>query len=311
MRVLVVVQARTGSTRFPGKVLAEIDGQPLIGFMLDRIRPLADDLDTRIVVATSTQPADDALAAIAARKGFAAVRGSETDVLGRFGLALAQHAADLVVRLTADCPLMDPAVVRAAVAEHLATGADYTSNTLARTFPDGMDVEVITAGALQWAIARAQAPDEREHVTPHLQRHPELVQIAQLVDPAQAGYERWTVDRPEDLATIRAAIEPIERPLHAGWTEILAHLGRRVLPGIRAWPAEVELHARGEPYHRRWTVEDDTGGCGTALVVVTEGGRGLLRLDGRRTDAVGSAVRERLGADLQVTKLTSAEGAAK
>lgn len=311
MSVLVVVQARTGSTRFSGKVLAEVDGQPLLGFMLDRIRPLSDDPDTRIVVATSTLPADDAVAAIADRKGLAAVRGSETDVLGRFGLALAQHPAELVVRLTADCPLMDPAVVRAAVAQHRTSGADYTSNTLARTFPDGMDVEVISAEVLRWAVARAEGSDEREHVTPYLQRHPELVQIAQLLDPAQAGYERWTVDRPEDLEVIRSAIGSIEHPLQVGWSELLSHVGRRFLSSTQALPVEVAAHVRGEPYHRRWTVEDADGECGAALVVVSEGGRGLLHVDGRQPDAVRTAVRERLDADLQVTQLTSAEGAAR
>jgi spore coat polysaccharide biosynthesis protein SpsF len=306
MSVLVVVQARTGSSRFPGKVLAEIEGEPMLGFMLDRIRSLEADPGTRLVVATSDLTADDPVAEIARGRDLAAVRGSEGDVLARFALALEEHPADLVVRLTADCPLMDPGVVRASVSHHLDQGADYTSNTLARTFPDGLDVEVMTADALRWAASAAQAGDEREHVTPYLQRHPNRIQIAQVVDPAHAGYERWTVDRPEDLDIVRDAIASVADPITANWLDLLYGLGRRAhVEGACATPTATQGHTRGEPYHRAWTVADRSGSCGSALVVVSDGGTASITIEGARPDLVQSAVQERLRADLQVTELSS------
>ncbi|MCB0964211.1 MAG: NTP transferase domain-containing protein, partial [Acidimicrobiales bacterium] len=124
---LVVVQARAGSTRLPGKVLAPIGDRPMLGLMLARLAPLADR--AHLVVATTVHDRDDPVAAVAAEAGWAVVRGDEDDVLGRFLEALGRHRADDVVRLTADCPLIDPAVVAAALDLHRRTGADYTSNT--------------------------------------------------------------------------------------------------------------------------------------------------------------------------------------
>jgi spore coat polysaccharide biosynthesis protein SpsF len=307
--VLVVVQARTGSSRFPGKVLAEVAGQTMLGFMLDRITSLADDPDTEVVVATSESDADDEVARIATSKGLAAVRGSEQDVLSRFQQALDEHPAEVVVRLTADCPLTDPAVIRAALDLHRATGADYTSNTLARTFPDGLDVEVMTSAALRWAGDHTAPTGEREHVTPPLYRHPRRFQIAQLVDDAQAGDERWTVDRPDDLGIIRTAVSVAQHPVTSSWTDLLDQLGRRTTDlHVAARPIPAEAHRPGQPYHRRWEVEDASGPAGHALVVVDDGGVSTLQIDGPRADIVDVAVRDRLQADLQVTKLTMGTG---
>ena len=157
---------------------------------------------TRVVVATSTAPADAALAALAARLGVGAFRGPEEDVLGRFAGALAQEAsATTIVRLTADNPALDPAFIDAAVAHHLATGADYTHTT---GLPLGTNVEVLSAAALRRAHAEARQPAEREHVTPYLRRHPELFRLETLpltVAPAVAAL-RLTVDYPSDYALL-------------------------------------------------------------------------------------------------------------
>jgi spore coat polysaccharide biosynthesis protein SpsF len=303
MSVLIVVQARTGSSRFPRKVLADVAGQPMLGLMLERIAPLADQPATTVVVATSQAASDDEVEAIATAKGMAVVRGSEPDVLARFRQALAEHPADAVVRLTADCPLMDPAVVVAAVELHHESGADYTSNTLARTFPDGLDVEVMSAEALRWAHDHAVAPDEREHVTPHILRHPRRFLIAQLSNQAQAGEERWTVDRPEDLDIVRAAIGA-GSDRAAGWPDLLQRLGRRSRADVRARPVGAPAHRRGGPYHRRWEVTDPQGLAGSGLVVVEDGGQASLETEGPRRSTVESAIRDRLQADLQVTELS-------
>src|SRR3954470_8407931 len=145
---LCVVQARTGSTRLPGKVLADLGGRPMLRFLLDRLAPLGVD---DIVVATSTEERDDAVADLALAAGRPVVRGSEQDVLDRFVAALDTFPARHVVRITADCPLSDPKLIDAVVARHRETRADYTTNTLPRTFPKGLDVEVVSADALRVA----------------------------------------------------------------------------------------------------------------------------------------------------------------
>src|SRR5262249_44341278 len=150
-----------------------------LAFMLDRLAPFDGG---PVVVATSDDARDNPIATLARESGVDVVRGSESDVLSRFIVALDTHthAHDAVVRLTADCPLADPDVVADALALHARTRAAYTSNTLLRTFPDGLDVEVVAASALRDAAAQATDPDEREHVTPYLQRRPDRFPIAQL-----------------------------------------------------------------------------------------------------------------------------------
>jgi len=196
--IVAILQARMTSSRLPGKVMKPILGVPMIGRHIERLNR-CDSLD-RIVVATSKDPSDDGLAAYCESLGVRVFRGSLDDVLGRFqGAALANGPAAHVVRLTADCPLADPQVIDACVWRHIETGADYTSNTIERSYPDGLDVEVMTAEALKVMHREARDPYEREHVTPFLYRHPERFRIAQLVQSAPLSDRRWTVDTPEDF----------------------------------------------------------------------------------------------------------------
>ena len=190
------------STRLPGKVLLPLPlrgATTVLGHVVGRARQLQPG--QQVVVATSDQPADDPLAAAAAALGVGVFRGDEQDVLGRFCAALAQYDAETVVRLTADNPAIDPACLRAAVAHHLAAGADYTCTT---GLPLGTNVEVINAGALRRAAAAATRPEEREHVTPYLRRHPEQFRLAELhlrVPDAVAAL-RLTLDYPSDYAML-------------------------------------------------------------------------------------------------------------
>jgi spore coat polysaccharide biosynthesis protein SpsF len=309
MSLLVVVQARTGSTRFPNKVLADLGGRTMLGGMLERIAPLADDPGTEVVVATSDRQGDDAVAQVATAAGVAVTRGSEQDVLQRFLTALEEHPADTVVRLTADCPLMDPQVVRAAVAVHQATGADYTSNTLARTFPDGLDVEVISAAALRWAAEHATTLDEREHVTPHLQRHPRRFLIAQLRSEALAGHERWTVDEAHDLDVLGQALADAALVPDAPWEELLEAFGRHApQDGVQAVPLATE-HRRGGRFVRQWQIVLGRTTLGAANVVVDDGGSGTLEVMSDDAHSAEEAVRAQLLADLQVTHLSTGTGA--
>src|SRR4051812_28949414 len=185
---LCVVQARTGSSRLPGKVLADLGGRPMLRFLLDRLGGLGHHR-ADVVVATSTEPRDDPIAEIARDAGRPVVRGSEHDVLDRFVAALDAFPARDVVRITADCPLTDAALIDAVVAHHRAMAADYTTNTLPRTFPKGLDVEVVNADALRSAHREATGPSEREHVMPFFYRRPERFRLANLRNDEPLGDE--------------------------------------------------------------------------------------------------------------------------
>ena len=219
---LAVIQARMGSSRLPGKVLADLGGRPVLQLMLERLARAHVD---QLVVATSDLPGDDPVAALAGRCGVAVVRGPEADVLARFALALDRYPADDVVRLTADCPLVDPVIVDSALGLHRRCRADYTSNSLERTFPDGLDVEVVRAEALRTAAAEATRPDDREHVTPFLHHHPDRFTLASLETAEQLGHERWTLDTPADLERLRTIVDRLVDPVAAGWHEVLAVAG--------------------------------------------------------------------------------------
>lgn len=222
--LLVVIQARMGSTRLPGKVLADLGGRPALALQLERLRGLRCD---HLAVATSDQPQDDPVAALAGQLGAEVVRGSEHDVLARFGAAVQRFDPGDLVRLTGDCPLSDPAVVEAVVALHHSRGADYTSNVFPRSFPKGLDVEVAARGAFDAAVEEATDPYEREHVMPFLYRHPERFTLANLSSGIDAGDEWWTLDTPEDLQRLRRIVAAVPDIDQAPWLEILGIVGHQ------------------------------------------------------------------------------------
>jgi spore coat polysaccharide biosynthesis protein SpsF len=219
MSVTCIIQARMGSTRLPGKVLALLGSRPALALMLDRLAGL--DVD-HLVVAASDSRADDAVEELAAGKGVAVIRGPEDDVLARFGLVLDAFPTTDVVRLTADCPLMDPTLVMTGIEVHRHAGADYTSNTMVRTFPDGLDVEVVRAAALREAAQEAVDPDEREHVTPFVYRRVDRYRVATFESGADLGAERWTLDTAADLERLRAIVDKLDDPVTATWRDVLA-----------------------------------------------------------------------------------------
>ncbi|HEY2710522.1 MAG TPA: glycosyltransferase family protein [Caulobacteraceae bacterium] len=207
--ILTILQARTSSSRLPGKVLMPLAGAPMILRQIERVR--RSRRIGRLVVATSDQPSDDELVAELAGADVDTYRGPLDDVLARFVGALeAFGPADRVVRLTADCPLADPDVIDRTIEAVTAAGADYGSNTPPqRTFAKGLDVEVMTAAALRAAAARAASPEEHEHVTWALHRHPELYRQAWLSQDADEGEVRWTVDYPHDYAFVSAVYDAL------------------------------------------------------------------------------------------------------
>jgi len=198
-----VVQARTTSSRFPGKVLKPLLGEPMILRQLERMHR-AEMLDL-IVVATSDQPSDDDLSTTVTDAGFDLVRGSLDDVLGRFIRVIDEYQPENVVRFTADCPLMCPSVIDDVVGSFHAGSADYVSNTMVPTYPDGLDVEAVTAAALVRMNEISTDPDEREHVTLGIYRRPSDFRIANVVDPTGDNHSamRWTVDTADDLLFVQ------------------------------------------------------------------------------------------------------------
>jgi len=227
MTTIALIQARMGSNRLPGKVLRQIAGRPMIDWVLTRASR-ARSLD-RVVLATSDHPRDDMLADHVRKLGYEVTRGSESDVLDRFARAAEVTGADILVRITADCPLIDPDLIEAVVALRAREGVDYASNTDPASFPDGLDVEVFTASALVRAASGASLPQDREHVTPYLRRDP--FQRAVLRHDTNLAGLRWTVDEADDLAVIDRLARAIGRDDFT-WQEALAH-----------WQAHSEMFA--------------------------------------------------------------------
>jgi glutamate-1-semialdehyde aminotransferase/spore coat polysaccharide biosynthesis protein SpsF (cytidylyltransferase family) len=201
--VVAIVQARMNSSRLPGKVLADVAGRPMLWRVIQRVKKSA--LVQRVMVATSVHATDDAIAEFCRMHEIAFFRGSETDVLDRYYQAAQSCAAETIVRITGDCPLIDGAVVDKVVEQFFHSGADYAANTLLSTYPDGLDTEVFSFAALQSAWQNAALPAEREHVTPYFRTSARfrIANVASDFDPA-AGQMRWTVDEPRDLEFVRA-----------------------------------------------------------------------------------------------------------
>jgi spore coat polysaccharide biosynthesis protein SpsF len=200
MKTLIIVQARMTSTRLPGKVLQPLAGEPMLTRLVDRLRRVkhADGL----VIATTTNATDDPIAALCAEQGVPCHRGSEHDVLSRYADAAGLHGAEVVVRITSDCPLIDPALIDQVIAVYEEGDSDYVSNMLPPTWPYGMAVEVFSAAALAQAHAEATQAAEREHVTPFLYWHPERYRLRNVASPVDLSHHRWTVDTPEDYALV-------------------------------------------------------------------------------------------------------------
>lgn len=202
MKTVGIIQARMSSTRLPGKVLADVGGKPMLWHVTQRAQA-AKTLD-QIVLATSNTPDDDAVEAFCDQNAIACFRGSRDDVLDRYYQAARHFNAEVVVRLTADCPLLDPEVIDKIVAAFHEGDYDYVSNSVERSFPDGLDTEVFSREALERAWREARLMSEREHVTPYIWKNPDLFRVGSVVHSEDLSALRWTVDEPQDLEFVRA-----------------------------------------------------------------------------------------------------------
>lgn len=218
MKIVAIVQARMGSTRLPNKVMKAIGGVPMIELLLARLARAREI--SQIIVATSTDPRNEVLADHVRSLGYACERGSESDVLERYLQAARAHGADVVVRITGDCPLVAPELVDEAVRRFRAAGVDYFSNIAPPTYPDGLDIEVFTMAALETAARETEASYDHEHVTPYLR---ESGRFSQASMQAEQDYSalRWTVDEQADFDVVSGIFAHFAPDIHFGWQHVL------------------------------------------------------------------------------------------
>lgn len=207
MKVVAIVQARMGSTRFPGKVLESVCGKTLLRHVVERTKK-ANKIH-KMVIATTSTDLDNVLVDEAVKiEGVDIFRGSEEDVLDRYYRAARETKAELVVRITSDCPLIDPVILDSMIGLFLRkitdnSPVDYLSNTLIRTFPRGLDAEVFPFEVLEKAFNQAKEAFQREHVTPYIWQNPDMFRLECFKNGEDLSFYRWTVDEKEDLHLIR------------------------------------------------------------------------------------------------------------
>jgi spore coat polysaccharide biosynthesis protein SpsF len=250
-KTIAIIQARMASSRLPDKVLLDIAGKPMLAWVVERTQR-AQNL-AEVIVATTTDSSDDAVQALCQERGYPVYRGSAFDVLDRYYQAARQHGADIVVRITADCPLIDPGLIDKAVATFtgsegsesravrrdalLATAAsplasplspfpyDFVANRLpppwGRTYPVGLDIEVCSFSGLEQAWSEANQPHQREHVMPFFYEQPERFRIRLLNHKFDYGELRWTVDTPQDLELLRSIAAHFDGRDDFTWLEVL------------------------------------------------------------------------------------------
>jgi spore coat polysaccharide biosynthesis protein SpsF len=238
MKVVATIEARMRSSRLPGKVLRRVAGKPMLELLIERLRR-ARRLD-QIVVATTDNPADNPIEELARRLGAGCFRGSEDDVLDRVLRAAQSVAADVIVEITGDCPLIDPEVIDRLVEVYLTHNYDYVANVLKRTYPDGLDAQVFATALLADVASRTHDPADREHVSLYIYEHPEHYRLHNVESdlPEKYWHLRLTLDTPQDFDLIAAIYDELY-PKDPAFTlgDVLRLLDRR--PDLLALNAEV------------------------------------------------------------------------
>lgn len=238
MNIVAIIQARTGSTRLPRKVLADINGHSVLWHVVNRVNKAT--LIDRTILATTRLPEDLGLCQGLGIDG--CFHGHSTDVLDRVYRAAREYGAEAVVRVTGDCPMIDPSIINLAVSGYVTHQVDYYSNVQPPTFPDGCDVEVISMPALYAAWRDARLPSDREHVTPYIWQHPEWFKCGNVRWITDLSHHRWCIDTEADLRFVRAVYAELgdDFTMH----EVVALLERR--PELRAINAGLERNSEYE-----------------------------------------------------------------
>jgi len=206
-KIAAIIQARMTSIRLPGKVLMDIEGKPMLWHVISRLR-FSKKLDD-IILAIPDKKESDILEKFAREKKIKYFRGSEEDVLSRYYKTAKKFKVDVVVRITADCPLIDPEIVDRIIQKHLDSGTDYTSNAFKRTFPRGLDVEVFNFKILEKTHQEAKGHYQREHVTPYIYENHKRFQLINVKNKINFYYMRWVVDEKKDLEFVREIYKKI------------------------------------------------------------------------------------------------------
>ncbi len=226
--IVAIIQGRMSSNRLPGKILRDIGGEPMLSHVVQRVR--RSRLIRQVVVATTADPSDDPVTQFCQRKGIPVFRGNLFDVLDRYYQAARYFAADIVVRITADCPLIDPQEIDRTIQALLDNQVDFAANRLpppfTRTTPIGMDTEVVTFDALERAWHEADQKYEREHVLPYLYDEPGRFKTLILEHDPDLGHLRWTVDTPQDLEVVREIFASFNNRDDFSMAELIDHAER-------------------------------------------------------------------------------------
>lgn len=225
MKTTAIIQAHMGSTRLPGKVLLNIGNRSMLARVVRRAAR-ARTLSA-VIVACSTEPEDEAIVSECARVGVSYFRGSDSDVLDRYYQASRAFPSDAYVRITSDCPVIDPEVIDHVVTHFAQGGFDYASNTVQRTYPRGLDTEVFTSEGLARAWREAREQYQRVHVTPYFYQNPQLFKLGYVTQDVDQNEMRWTVDTPDDLRFITAVYDRLGGRDEFSWHDVLALLERQ------------------------------------------------------------------------------------
>jgi len=223
MKIVAIIQARMGSTRLPGKVLMKLIGEPILAHVIKRTSRAKTI--SNIVVATTVNQMDNVIVQFCQENGWLCFRGNEQDVLDRYYKAAVEYQADVIVRITSDCPLIEPEIIDRVVGEYLENPSlDYVSNTLdPRTFPRGLDVEVVSFEALRCAWEEDNNYEWREHVTPYIYRNPDKFSVKGVKHGEDLSYMRWTVDTIEDFRFVSTIYNHF-RHNNFSWMDVLTLL---------------------------------------------------------------------------------------
>ncbi|MEK7463289.1 MAG: glycosyltransferase family protein [Patescibacteria group bacterium] len=218
---IAIIQARMSSTRLPGKVLKKIGGRTLLEILIERVKRAT--FVNKIIIATTDKEEDKKIVDLAKKLGLEYFQGSENDVLDRYYQAAKKFKADIIIRMTGDCPLMDPKVIDRVVGFYKENSDkfDYASNVHPPTFPDGMDVEVFPFEVLKKTWKNAELPSEREHVTAYIANHPEIFKIGNILRKDDVSSMRLTVDSKEDFEVVKRIIENFPDKKDFGLEDIL------------------------------------------------------------------------------------------
>ena len=241
LKVAAIIQARMGSTRLPGKILKTVNGKTLLEYQIERVKQ-AKSID-QIIIATTIENSEQPIVELCEKIGIDYYRGSEQDVLSRYYEATQKYNVDVIIRLTSDCPIIDPGVIDKVVNQYLRnqSSVDYVANTLERTYPRGLDTEVFSFKALTKAYQEAFLSRDREHVTAYFYKNPDLFKLQGVKNEQDYSRYRWTVDTEEDFELIRLIICELYNPdklflledviklltLYPEWNDINAHIEQK------------------------------------------------------------------------------------